>query len=74
MGSGPRAPQAETTRTIIVERSQLWLLGIEVSSITLGLEAVKTAASDAGRNPASITPALSIYIATGRSRDDVDGC
>ena len=36
-----------------------------------GLEAVKTAASDAGRNPESITPALSIYIATGRSRDDV---
>ena len=38
----------------------------------LGLEAVKTAASDAGRDPASITPALSIYIATGSSRDDVD--
>jgi len=36
-----------------------------------GLEAVRTAASDAGRNPESITPALSIYIATGRTRDDV---
>ncbi|MGA7468752.1 LLM class flavin-dependent oxidoreductase [Mycobacterium sp.] len=37
-----------------------------------GLEAVHTAASNAGRDPSSITPALSIFVATGRSRDDVE--
>ena len=37
-----------------------------------GLEAVKTAASNAGRDPGSITPALSIFVFTGRSRDDVE--
>ncbi|OBH13863.1 photosystem I reaction center subunit VIII [Mycobacterium sp. E1747] len=37
-----------------------------------GLEAVRTAASDAGRDPGSITPALSIFVVTGRSRDDVE--
>jgi phthiodiolone/phenolphthiodiolone dimycocerosates ketoreductase len=37
-----------------------------------GLEAVKTAASNAGRDPSSITPALSIFIVTGRSCDDVE--
>ena len=42
------------------------------SEYTSGLEVVKTAASNAGRNPASITPALSIPVATGRSRDDVE--
>jgi phthiodiolone/phenolphthiodiolone dimycocerosates ketoreductase len=37
-----------------------------------GLEAVQTAASNAGRDPSSITPALSIFVVTGRSRDDVE--
>lgn len=37
-----------------------------------GLERVKAAASDAGRNPDAITPALSISVATGRSRDTVE--
>ncbi len=37
-----------------------------------GLEAVHTAASNAGRDPSSITPALSIFVVTGRSRDDVE--
>jgi phthiodiolone/phenolphthiodiolone dimycocerosates ketoreductase len=37
-----------------------------------GLEAVRTAASNAGRDPSSITPALSISVLTGRSRDDVE--
>src|SRR5277367_2523207 len=37
-----------------------------------GLEAVQKAASDAGRDPSSITPALSIFVVTGRSRDDVE--
>lgn len=37
-----------------------------------GHEAVQSAASDAGRNPASITPALSIPVATGPSRDAVE--
>jgi phthiodiolone/phenolphthiodiolone dimycocerosates ketoreductase len=37
-----------------------------------GLEAVQTAASNAGRDPSSINPALSIFVVTGRSRDDVE--
>jgi phthiodiolone/phenolphthiodiolone dimycocerosates ketoreductase len=37
-----------------------------------GLEAVKTAASDAGRDPGSIVPALSIFVVTARSHDDVE--
>lgn len=37
-----------------------------------GLQAVQTAASDAGRDPNSITPALSTFVVTGRSRDDVE--
>jgi phthiodiolone/phenolphthiodiolone dimycocerosates ketoreductase len=37
-----------------------------------GLEAVKTAASNAGRNPSSVTPALSIFVVTGRSHDAVE--
>jgi phthiodiolone/phenolphthiodiolone dimycocerosates ketoreductase len=37
-----------------------------------GLEAVRTAASDAGRDPMSITPACWRFVVTGRSRDEVD--
>jgi phthiodiolone/phenolphthiodiolone dimycocerosates ketoreductase len=37
-----------------------------------GLEAVRTAASDAGRNPASITPAVWRFVVTGRSVDEVE--
>jgi phthiodiolone/phenolphthiodiolone dimycocerosates ketoreductase len=37
-----------------------------------GLEAVKTAASDAGRDPGSVIPALSLFVVTGRSRDDIE--
>src|SRR6201993_3571632 len=36
------------------------------------LEIVRTAASDAGRDPMAITPALIRFIVTGRSRDEVD--
>ncbi|MDT5001125.1 MAG: phthiodiolone/phenolphthiodiolone dimycocerosates ketoreductase [Mycobacterium sp.] len=36
------------------------------------LEVVRTAASDAGRNPMSITPAALLCVITGRTRDDVD--
>jgi len=36
------------------------------------LEAVRAAASDAGRDPRSITPALSTFVVTGRSHDDVE--
>jgi phthiodiolone/phenolphthiodiolone dimycocerosates ketoreductase len=36
------------------------------------LEAVRAAASDAGRDPMSITPALWIPVIAGRTRDDVD--
>jgi phthiodiolone/phenolphthiodiolone dimycocerosates ketoreductase len=37
-----------------------------------GLEAVRTAASDAGRDPMSVTPANWLFVFTGRSRDEVD--
>ena len=37
-----------------------------------GLEAVRTAASDAGRDPTSITPANWLFVVTGRSRAEVD--
>lgn len=36
------------------------------------LEAVRTAASDAGRDPMSIIPATNRPVVTGRNRDDVD--
>jgi len=36
------------------------------------LEAVRAAASDAGRDPMSVVPALNRLVVTGRSRDDVD--
>jgi phthiodiolone/phenolphthiodiolone dimycocerosates ketoreductase len=37
-----------------------------------GLEAVRMAASDAGRDPMSVTPANWLFVVTGRSRDEVD--
>jgi phthiodiolone/phenolphthiodiolone dimycocerosates ketoreductase len=37
-----------------------------------GLDEVRTAASDAGRDPMSITPAVWLFVVTGRSRDQVD--
>ena len=36
------------------------------------LEVVRAAASDAGRDPMSIIPAVGLFVITGRSRDDVD--
>jgi phthiodiolone/phenolphthiodiolone dimycocerosates ketoreductase len=36
------------------------------------LEAVRTAASEAGRDPMSITPAINRFVVTGRTRADVD--
>ena len=36
------------------------------------LEIVRTAASDAGRDPMAITPALIRFIVTGRSHDEID--
>jgi len=37
-----------------------------------GLQAVRAAASDAGRNPMDIIPAAGLFLITGRSRDEVD--
>jgi phthiodiolone/phenolphthiodiolone dimycocerosates ketoreductase len=37
-----------------------------------GLQTVRTAASDAGRDPMSITPAVWLFVVTGSSRDEVD--
>jgi phthiodiolone/phenolphthiodiolone dimycocerosates ketoreductase len=37
-----------------------------------GLQLVRTAASNAGRDPMSILPAVWLFVITGRSRDDVD--
>jgi phthiodiolone/phenolphthiodiolone dimycocerosates ketoreductase len=37
-----------------------------------GLEVVRTAACDAGRDPMSITPAVWLFVSTGRTRDDVE--
>jgi phthiodiolone/phenolphthiodiolone dimycocerosates ketoreductase len=39
---------------------------------TQRLDAVRSAASDAGRDPMSILSALQMFVVTGRSRDDVD--
>jgi phthiodiolone/phenolphthiodiolone dimycocerosates ketoreductase len=36
------------------------------------LDAVRAAASDAGRDPMSILPAIQMFVVTGRTRDDVD--
>jgi phthiodiolone/phenolphthiodiolone dimycocerosates ketoreductase len=36
------------------------------------LDMVRTSASDAGRDPTSLTPAVLLSVVTGRSRDDVD--
>jgi phthiodiolone/phenolphthiodiolone dimycocerosates ketoreductase len=36
------------------------------------LEVVRSAASDAGRDPMSILPAIQLFVVTGRTRDDVD--
>lgn len=42
------------------------------SDYPAGLEVVRAAASDAGRNPLSITPAIFRFVVTGHSRDEVD--
>ena len=36
------------------------------------LDVVRSAASDVGRDPMSIIPAVHLFVATGRTRDDVD--
>jgi phthiodiolone/phenolphthiodiolone dimycocerosates ketoreductase len=37
-----------------------------------GLEQVRTAASNAGRDPTAVLPALSLFVITGRTSDDVE--
>jgi phthiodiolone/phenolphthiodiolone dimycocerosates ketoreductase len=36
------------------------------------LDVVRSAASDAGRDPLAVVPALQMFVVTGRTRDDVD--
>lgn len=45
---------------------------VRPSDYSRALEAVRSAASDAGRDPMSITPAAVRGIITGRNRDDVE--
>ncbi|AWV47123.1 oxidoreductase [Mycobacterium leprae Kyoto-2] len=45
---------------------------VRPTDYSCALEVVRTAASDAGRDPMSITPAAVRGIITGRTRDDVD--
>jgi phthiodiolone/phenolphthiodiolone dimycocerosates ketoreductase len=45
---------------------------LQPKGYTAGLDNVRTAASDAGRNPMSITAAGLFFVVTGRSRDEVD--
>ena len=47
-------------------------IGIRAENYATGLEAVRSAASDARRDPMSITPACFLFVITGRSRDEVD--
>jgi phthiodiolone/phenolphthiodiolone dimycocerosates ketoreductase len=47
-------------------------LALRPKDYARGLEAVRTAASDAGRDPMSVTPAAVLCVITGRSRDEVD--
>jgi len=51
-----------------------WFPGLVLrpTNYARGLEAVRTAASDAGRDPMSITPASWLFVVTARSRDEVD--
>lgn len=67
-GKGPRMLRA-TGRY-----ADTWFPGLvsRPDDYASGLDAVRTAASNAGRDPSSITPALSIFVVTGRSRDDVE--
>ena len=44
----------------------------DAKSYAAGLEVIRGAASDAGRDPASIIPANWHIVVTGRSRDEVD--
>jgi phthiodiolone/phenolphthiodiolone dimycocerosates ketoreductase len=47
-------------------------LAVQPKNYARSLETVRTAASDAGRDPMSITPATWLFVVTGRSRDEVD--
>jgi phthiodiolone/phenolphthiodiolone dimycocerosates ketoreductase len=47
-------------------------LALRPKDYARGLETVRTAASDAGRDPLSVTPAAVLCVITGGSRDEVD--
>jgi phthiodiolone/phenolphthiodiolone dimycocerosates ketoreductase len=51
-----------------------WLpvIMMQPKNYAAGLEVIRSAASDAGRDPMSILPATGMFVFTGRSRDEVD--
>jgi phthiodiolone/phenolphthiodiolone dimycocerosates ketoreductase len=50
-----------------------WFPGLlsQPDDYAAGLDSVRTAASNAGRDPTEVTPALSLFVVTGRHNDDV---
>ena len=70
LGRGPRAADAAATGRY----ADAWvpIVLVRPTDYSRGLEAVRAAASDAGRDPMSITPAAVRGVITGRNRDDVD--
>ncbi len=70
LGRGPRA--ADVTGTGRYADAWIPIVVVRPSDYSRALEAVRSAASDAGRDPMSITPAAVRGIITGRNRDDVE--
>lgn len=70
LGRGARSADAEATGRY----ADAWvpIVIIRPTDYSRALEAVRAAASDAGRDPMSITPSAVRGVVTGWSRDDVD--
>ena len=69
LGRRARAPHDARHRTV----ADGWFPGTtRATESGEQLEIVRNAASDAGRDPMAITPALIRFIVTGRSRNEID--